>query len=367
MPIATAYSTQDLPYAVKELKQRCGTCVPRVVIFFAATKYDPAALGAHMKRAFPNSLLVGCSTAGEIVDDHMLSGSVVAMFLDDRTVEDAAVAVIENIGADICLDEPLRKIETHFDTPLSALDLEKYVGVVLIDGLSGAEERLMEKLGDRTDLFVVGGSAGDDLRFQSTYVLADGEIHTNAAVLLVLRLKGGFDIIKTQSFRTTPKTLTATEVMEERRRVVQFNNKPALDAYCEAIGVAPDQAPGFFARHPLGLMVDGEPYVRSPQRALDRSMDFYCRIKQGMELTILDSTDIVADTRAAVDAKRAELGALAGIIDFHCILRTLQLREERRCGEYAAAFSGIPTVGFSTYGEQYLGHVNQTSTMLVFR
>jgi len=28
--------------------------------------------------------------------------------------------------------------------------------------------------------------------------------------------------------------------------------------------------------------------------------------------------------------------------------------------------SGIPAVGFSTYGEQYLGHVNQTSTILVF-
>ncbi|MGP8246040.1 MAG: FIST N-terminal domain-containing protein [Bryobacteraceae bacterium] len=61
--------------------------------------------------------------------------------------------------------------------------------IVLMDGMSGAEEGLMEKIGDRTDLFFVGGSAGDDLKFQNTQVMADGKAYTNAAVLLTLELK----------------------------------------------------------------------------------------------------------------------------------------------------------------------------------
>jgi hypothetical protein len=46
---------------------------------------------------------------------------------------------------------------------------------------------------------------------------------------------------------------------------------------------------------------------------------------------------------------------------------TLQLRAENRCEQYCAIFDGIPTAGFSTFGEAYMGHINQTSTILVFR
>lgn len=120
-------------------------------------------------------------------------------------------------------------------------------------------------------------------------------------------------------------------------------------------------------RHPLGLMVGEEPFVRSPRGVQDRSILFYCQIREGMELEVLEAKDIVTDTRQAVEAKKAELRHIAGLIDFQCFLRTLQLRTENQCEKYGEIFSGIPTVGFGTYGEEYLGHINQTSTMLLFR
>ncbi len=366
MPIRTAYSTKELPEAVAELKQGCKTAQPRVVLYFASTKYDSAKLGTEMQKAFPNSILAGCSTAGEIITGQMLSGSVVAMFLDSEIVEDAAYAVVENVASEPTLASAFKHFEEHFHSPLSALDIHKYVGIILVDGMSGAEECLMEKIGDYTDLLFVGGSAGDDLKFQRTQVFADGKAFNNAAALLVLKVRNGFDVLKTQSFGITAKTLVATEVDMANRRVIQFNGRPALDAYAEAIGVAPEQVPERFLQHPLGLMVDGEPFVRSPRGVQDRSLLFYCHIREGMELSVLDSKDIVTDTRHAVEAKKAER-QVAGLIDFHCILRTLQLRAENQCQQYGSIFSGIPTVGFSTYGEEYLAHMNQTSTMLLFR
>jgi hypothetical protein len=334
------------------------------VIFFASAKYDSLALSQQMHDAFPEACVAGCSTAGEIACGRMLNGSVVAIFLDEDIVEDAAFAVVEDISWATCVQAAFAKFEQHFQAQVSSLDLRKHVGLVLVDGLSGAEERLMEKIGDATDLFFIGGSAGDDLKFQSTHVLANGKSYTDAAVLVLLRLKTGFEIVKTQSFQPTGKTLVATQVDEGLRKVIEFNHKPALDAYAETLGIAPEQAASQFFHHPLGLMIDGEPFVRSPQRVEDRSILFYCRIKQNMELSVLQTTDIVADTRAAIEARRA--GNMQGIIEFQCCLRTQQLRNENRCDQYAAIFSGIPMVGFSTYGEAYLGHMNQTSTILVF-
>ena len=86
-----------------------------------------------------------------------------------------------------------------------------------------------------------------------------------------------------------------------------------------------------------------------------------------MNLHVLQNTDILADTRRAIAEKEQAMGKIAGLVNFHCILRTLELEDKGLTQEYGRIFADIPTLGFSTYGEEYLGHVNQTSTMLAFK
>jgi hypothetical protein len=114
-------------------------------------------------------------------------------------------------------------------------------------------------------------------------------------------------------------------------------------------------------KHPLGLLAGDEPFVRSPQTVDGSVVRFYCQILEGMEMHVLEATDIVADTRTAIST----IGAPSAIINFHCILRTLELKDKGQCPAYAGLFDKVPTVGFSTYGESYIGHINQTSTILV--
>jgi hypothetical protein len=366
MSIKTVFTTRELSDAVADLRAQAGDCEARAVLYFASPRYDPAELGSQMRAAFPGACVAGCTSAGELAGGKMLSGSIAAMLLDGETVAAAAVAVVENLRGGARVAGAFAQLEQQLHAPVSSLDIDKYVGIVLADGLSGAEEQLMEKLGDRTDLVFIGGSAGDDVKFERTHVSAGGKTYTNAAVLMLLHVPNGFDVLKTQSFHSTGKTLFANKVNEATRLVMEFNGRPAVDAYAAALGVKPADAAAQFMAHPLGIMVNGDPFVRSPQRVLDGGIVFYCNIGEGVELELLQADDLVDHTRKAIEARKATGLSIAGIIDFQCILRTLQLRAEDHCEPYGALFNGIPMAGFSTYGEAYIGHMNQTSTMLVF-
>ncbi|OHD53754.1 MAG: hypothetical protein A2Y33_02860 [Spirochaetes bacterium GWF1_51_8] len=368
MGINTAFSSLPNPAdAANDLSNKLIGYDPKMVLFFASSNYDPNTIAAAMKNAFPKSLTFGCSTSGEIVSGQMLKNSVVAMAFDGPAMLDAKVVVMKNIKTGNPVQQAFGEFEAYFKTPMRDLDFTKYIGIILIDGMSGAEEKIMEKIGDLTDVTFIGASAGDDLKFKETYVYAGGIAYTDAAILALLKPGTPFDLIKTQSFNELPAKLVATKVDAASRTVHEFNNRPALQAYAQALGVQPSEAASRFMHNPIGLMDDGEPYVRSPQQAKGDDIVFYCNVKQGMELSVLESQDIVADTRAVIEAKNAEMNGISGIINFHCILRTLELEKKNQTEAYGKIFSDIPTIGFSTYGEQYIGHINQTSTMLIFK
>ncbi|MEN8214810.1 MAG: FIST N-terminal domain-containing protein [Pseudomonadota bacterium] len=370
MNIITAESTKDIiEDIVPDIKLQIGDFDAKMVLFFASAKFDPAQTAEKMQHAFGESLVFGCSTAGEIVSGQMLKNSVVAMAFNSEIIGEAKIEVVENIKDESGvkgIDKAFAAFENYFEMPMRALDFQNYVGIALIDGLSGAEEGLMDRIGDLTNVLFVGGSVGDDLKFETTYVYANGKVYTNAALLVLIKPKVNFGLLKTQSFCQLPQKLVATKVNEFERTVIEFNNKPAVVAYAEAVGSSVEEVSSRFMVNPVGLMIDDEPYVRSPQQIKGNNMVFYCNVLEGMELTLLESGDIIGDTRVAIEEKQKEMGSISAIINFHCILRTLELEKKGLTGSYGEIFSDIPTIGFSTYGEEYIGHVNQTSTMLVF-
>jgi len=365
--VNTGFSTRKaIPDAIGEVKAMIGPMDIKVLLFFASPAYEPDVLGRAMKEAFPGSVVLGCTTAGEITGGKMLKESLAAMAFSQDVVADVAIGVMRGIKDGPVsgkVDEVFASLEKHYGGKMRDLDFSQYVGMILVDGLSVAEEKIMDRIGDLTDILFVGGSAGDDLKFARTHVFAEGETYTDAAILALLKPAKGFDIVKTQSFRATGKRLIATEVDEAAREVISFNNMPAAKAYAEALGVTVEDAPNHFMSHPLGLLSGDEIFVRSPQQIKDGKMVFYCNVLQGMELAVLNSTDIISDTRHAMEPHKKA----AAIINFNCILRTLELERDSLTESYGKIFSDVPTLGFSTYGEEYLGHINQTATILILK
>jgi hypothetical protein len=366
MNIVTAYSTEPSPEkAAIELQSQMAGCDPKAVLFFASSQYDPQAISENMQKAFTQAKTFGCSTSGEIISGKMLKNAIVAMGFSADAIGDMDIQIVENIEKNGDVAKAFKQFEYHFREEPFTMGVDEYVGMILVDGLRMAEERLMDQIGELSNLFFIGGSAGDDLKFAQTWVYADGKAYTDAALLALMKPKVKFSFIKTQSFKPCASKLMATKVQTAERKVIEFNNKPAAVAYAEAVGGTVDNADQFFMSNPVGLVIDNEPYVRSPQRLNEDAMHFYCNVMEGMEMTLLESSDIVEDTRKAVSEKAAG-SKISGIINFHCILRTLELEKNGTTQAYGEIFKDIPTVGFSTYGEEFIGHINQTSTMLVF-
>ena len=94
---------------------------------------------------------------------------------------------------------------------------------------------------------------------------------------------------------------------------------------------------------------------------------FYAQILEGMDVWVMNPGDLVGETASAIAAVRSELGGhVSGAIWFNCILRRLELDANGQSEPFLAALGQIPAAGFHTYGETWLGHVNQTLTGVVF-
>lgn len=368
MYIKTAYSSKGISAdVIEEIKSQLSGFDVKLLVFFVTSRLVPSFISQKIQEAFPNASVIGCTTAGEIVTGKMQNNSLVAMAFDVTAVDDVKVEVVENPKQERNVRNVFVNFETYFKTPMSELDPGKYVGMVFVDGLIGVEEKLNSIICDMTKVTFVGGAAGDDMKWESTYIFANGKSYTNAAVLAVLKPCVPFTFIKTQSFRDLGKKLVVTKAHEDRREVIRFNDKPAVKAYAELLGVTVEDVTNLFIHNPVGLVVDGIPYALAPQQIRGNSMVFYCSVYEGMELSLLEATDIVNDTRKALGQAKKTLGSISGIISIDCVLRTLELAQKQQTEDYVKLFSDIPIVGFNSYGEIYLNSLNQTAIMLVFK
>ncbi len=360
---------QDVVSAVKSIKEQLSDVDACMILYFVSPVYSANAVSKAMAEAFPGAHTVGCTTAGEMISGKPSKDSMVAMAWGKKTLKDLKIEVLRNIKTDTqAVAKAFKSFEKSSGIPMKKLDTSRYVGLIMIDGLSGQEEILNDQIGNLTNVPFIGGSAGDNFIFKSTYLFADGKAYTDAAVLVLMEPANGYAVLKTQSFTTTDKKLTPTKVDEKRRMVIEFNGKPATKAYAEVLGILVDDLTERLGEYPLGLVFDEHNFfVRSPQQIEGTSIVFYCSVKEGMELTILKSGDIVTDTDK--DVKKAEQtdGPLQAVVDFNCCLRSAELTRKNQQQAYSEIFRFVPTVGFATYGESYIGHINQTSTMLLLK
>jgi hypothetical protein len=351
---------------------------PAFVIFFASTEYDADTIADEMHKAFPGAVTMGCSTSGEACDDKILSNSVVAMaYSREVSAFLETVVVVADPGEanapDVFSDTPaaLEYLGRNLGQPMISLDYREYFGFMLGDNVSEFNERVIERLGEITNAFLVGGIAGDDYKFQDLqYVFYKGKAYRHGAAALALwKPASGFEFLKTQAVEPTDKQFTITKADEKNRIIWELDGQDAAPVFAKAIGV-PLETMGMrdFDQNPLALLVNGDPYLRVLVKIVDnKGLVVLSAIREGTKFTLTKIGEVLDTTRQVFAERFAEKGKPAAILHINCAGRHTLLRKADQLDAFAQLFEGVPHIAFSSYSEIYIDIVAMTSIMVLFK
>lgn len=327
-----------------------------LVLVFAAPGFaDRPEPLEELARAFPTSVVVGCSTAGEIHGRRVLDDSISAAFvhLDRGLVRSASAAIDSAPDSRPAGEQIARELA---DPSLRALFvLSKGIdvnGSALVAGIN-------QVVGE--GVVVTGGLAGDGPRFERTWVFDDGRPCANRVAAVGLYgegltaghgSRGGWGIFGPQRRVTRSQGSV----------LYQLDGKPALALYREYLGELSEGLPATGLLFPLAITPDGESegaLVRTIL-AIDeeaQALVFAGDIPEGWSAQLMQSTPdrLIggAEEAAVVAAGRSgESPELAVAIS--CVGRRLVLGErtdEEVEATVGALPAGIRQVGFYSYGE----------------
>ncbi|NDO47591.1 FIST N-terminal domain-containing protein [Clostridium sp. MD294] len=355
----------------KDMAQKAKTALKdfnaELLLFFASSFYDTSSPAKELSIAFPHSRIIGSTSHSEYCNSDYTENSVSIMAIDKQSVEDVCIQVVENIEQkQLNLHNLMQQMEAQFGGQEEIFNhFDHYVGIVLFEASAKAEETFMDSLGTASDILFVGGSSSTTENNISKVYVGD-KSYNKAAVLAILKTVNGYDVLKTQSACIlSERKIVVTKSDMQQRIVYEFDNRPCGEVYAEVIGVPKEQIQNYFVSNPLGIVAEGEIFVRTFDQIKQDGITLHCGLPEGAEINVLKIGDIVADTKKALDSTITY--SPAGVINFNCLYRTFEMLNKELTKQYCSLFGRYNSIGFSTAGEAFLGHINETSTILVIK
>ena len=331
---------------------------------FVSPKADFQAIVAAAAVHFPHTDVVACTTAGEIGDNGYENDLIIGVGFP--TVHFASQSIlIEDIShqnfqstIDSVTIERLSLRETDGDKGHS-------FAFLMVDGLSLQEDTLTAAIAPALrEMPLFGGSAGDGVAFEKTWVALNGVVRRDAAVLTLVRTDLEARVFSIDHLTPTEEQMVVTDADPGRRIVRSINAEPAAAEYARIVGKNPDELDQFtFAAHPVVVRIGGSHHVRAIQQVnTDGELVFYAAIDEGMVLTVAKAEQIATHLESEL-AELSGAGALLDILGCDCILRRIEAEQVQVTRQLSQILADNKVVGFSTYGEQFGPlHVNHTMT-----
>ena len=350
-----------------DIARQLAPCDLSGLVVFVSPDYDVTTFAAEIARRFGATPVIGCTTAGELTPEGWSEGAVVAVGFLRRHFAFIARPILDLANFHVQAgSELVKQLRADLGALRPGFAASGLFGILLVDGLCRREEAVVTALQMALDeIPIVGGSAGDGLRFERTFVIHGGKAYTDAAVMALAATDLPFKTFRADNFAPTGVKMVVTEADIENRIVKELNAEPAAKEYARVCGILDNPLDPFsFASHPVLVSVGGEHFVRSIQRVNpDGSLSFFCAIDEGLVFTSAKRRDPMESMTRLFGDIESELGEVELYLGFDCVLRRLAAEREQMAQPMSKLYRTKRVVGFNTYGEQYTSmHVNQTFT-----
>ncbi len=327
-----------------------------VIVFASAKKSLIQKPLNEIVKHFCNATIIGASTAGEILQDELLGDSVVVAVMNFNSTR------IKKIS------EPLSNMQHSFKsgqkiaTELQEDDLKAIF--LLSDGLNVNGSQLTAGIASKIpkDIVVTGGLAGDDDRFEKSWVIVDGEMRDSFITGVGLYgedihvshgSKGGWDILGIERLVTKAKD----------NILYELDSQPALEIYKSYLGEQASKLPASGLLFPLQLKANSDSTESKVRTILavneeEQSITFAGDVPEGSYVTLMKANFDRLIDGATNAAKNISLGSYKDedilSIAISCIGRKLVLKQ-RVEEELEATLEVLPPktkqIGFYSYGE----------------
>jgi hypothetical protein len=325
--------------------------------------------------------MVGCSSAGEFSTETSGEGLTTAIALIAPEMQFNATM---GVGISLDRENAVRKLLDGF-TGRTDHRYQHKAALVLVDALAGYAEEIVDQLttatGGKYRFF--GGGAGDDARFQNTFVFCGNNVASNAIVALEILSNKPLGIGARHGWQPASPALRVTET--EATQVKSLNVAPAEEAFMEhatATGQAfnRDEPIPFFLHNIVGIKTPAGHKLRVPLGVTENGgVVCAAEIPTGATTHIMSTGNtnaIEAASAATQDAVDQVLGAgnkPKVALFFDCVATRLRLGHEFK-NELATVANGLGEAqfaGFNSYGQivrsegQFSGFHNCTAVVCV--
>ncbi len=291
--------------AARDVASSLGNALPHALILFCAGHIDTQKFLLGVRSVFPETQLIGCTTAGhgtreELFDDGGvlmgIAGESQKNFVSTHAtgVHNNETAIVKAVAENLRLQSPLAQLS----------------GVLtFFDGLAGSGSLITETLKEEFPIHnILGGFAGDGMAFRGTQQFAGSEVFTDSAV--ALGISGvAVGVAAEHGWRTIGIPMTATKA--EGALLMELDGKPAFSMYEKYFGdmaheVREEAMSRLALMYPLGIVREKTVLVRAPL-SVDEGGGILC----GAEIPVGASVRLLLGSKDAMFAAASRAGSRA--------------------------------------------------------